>query len=257
MIIVKTKEEIEKMRIGGKILADVVFEVLNRAKPGITELALEKFAEELIIKKGGFPGFKKVKGYKFATCISTNDVIVHGIPGNYSLKEEDVFGLDCGVYYEGFFTDMSETIRVRNSKFEIRNSKLDEIDEFLETGGFALNEAIKKAKIGNRVGHISKTIQDIVEDKGYSVVRDLIGHGVGRKLHEEPGIPGYLVGKIENTPLLKEGMTIAIEVIYNMGKSGIKYSDDQWTIRTQDKSLSGLFERTVAITKKGPVILTR
>ncbi|PIP74396.1 MAG: type I methionyl aminopeptidase [Candidatus Levybacteria bacterium CG_4_9_14_3_um_filter_35_16] len=257
MIIVKTKEEIEKMRIGGKILADVVFEVLNRAKPGITELALEKFAEELIIKKGGFPGFKKVKGYKFATCISTNDVIVHGIPGNYSLKEEDVFGLDCGVYYEGFFTDMSETIRVRNSKFEIRNSKLDEIDEFLETGGFALNEAIKKAKIGNRVGHISKTIQDIVEDKGYSVVRDLIGHGVGRKLHEEPGIPGYLVGKIGNTSLLKEGMTIAIEVIYNMGKSGIRYSDDQWTIRTQDKSLSGLFERTVAITKKGPVILTR
>ncbi|PIY93852.1 MAG: type I methionyl aminopeptidase [Candidatus Levybacteria bacterium CG_4_10_14_0_8_um_filter_35_23] len=257
MIIVKTKEEIEKMRIGGKILADVVFEVLNRAKPGITELALEKFAEELIIKKGGFPGFKKVKGYKFATCISTNDVIVHGIPGNYSLKEEDVFGLDCGVYYEGFFTDMSETIRVRNSKFEIRNSKLDEIDEFLETGGFALNEAIKKAKIGNRVGHISKTIQDIVEDKGYSVVRDLIGHGVGRKLHEEPGIPGYLVGKIENTPLLKEGMTIAIEVIYNMGKSGIKYSDDQWTIRTQDKSFSGLFERTVVITKKGPVVLTR
>lgn len=254
MIIVKTKEEIEKMRIGGKILADVVFEVLNRAKPGITELALEKFAEELIIKKGGFPGFKKVKGYKFATCISTNDVIVHGIPGNYFLKEGDIFGLDCGVYYEGFFTDMSETIRVKSEKLKVKS---DEINEFLEIGKFALNEAIKKAKIGNRVGHISKTIQDIVEDKGYSVVRDLIGHGVGRKLHEEPGIPGYLVGKIGNTSLLKEGMTIAIEVIYNMGKSGIRYSDDQWTIRTQDKSLSGLFERTVAITKKGPVILTR
>lgn len=257
MIPIKTKKDLEKMKIGGKILAQVVSEVLNKAKPGITELALEKFAEELIIKKGGYPGFKKVKGYKFATCISTNDVIVHGIPGNYSLKERDIFGLDCGVYYEGFFTDMSETIRVRNSDSRIQNSELDDVDEFLETGKFALREAIKKAKIGNRVGHISKTVQDIVESKGYSVVRELIGHGVGRKLHEEPGIPGYLVGKIENTPLLKEGMTIAIEVIYNMGKSGIRYSDDQWTIRTQDKSLSGLFERTVAITKNGPVILTR
>ena len=131
------------------------------------------------------------------------------------------------------------------------------MDKFLETGKFALNEAIKKAKAGNRIGHISKTIQDIVEGKGYSVVRELIGHGVGRRLHEEPEVPGFLVGKIENTALLKEGMTIAIEVIYNMGKFGIRYSDDQWTIRTQDGSLSGLFERTVAITKNGPVVLTR
>jgi len=257
MVPIKTRKDLEKMKIGGKILAEAVLEVLDKAKPGITELELEKLAEELIVMKGGYPGFKKVEGYKFATCISTNDVIVHGIPGNYVLKEGDVFGVDCGVYYEGFFTDMSETLRVRNPKSEIRNPKLDEVDKFLETGKFALNEAIKKAKAGNRIGHISKTIQDIVEGKGYSVVRELIGHGVGRRLHEEPEVPGFLVGKIENTALLKEGMTIAIEVIYNMGKFGIRYSDDQWTIRTQDGSLSGLFERTVAITKNGPVVLTR
>jgi len=254
MVPIKTKKEIEKMKVGGKILAEVIFEVLEMVKPGKTELELEKLAEELIILKGGYPGFKKVEGYKFATCISTNDVIVHGLPGNYALKEGDVFGVDCGVYYEGFFTDMSESIRVKSEKLKVKS---DEIDKFLETGKFALNEAIKKAKAGNRIGHISKTIQDIVEGKGYSVVRELIGHGVGKKLHEEPEVPGFLVGKIENTPLLKEGMTIAIEVIYNMGKFGIRYSDDQWTIKTQDGSLSGLFERTVAITKNGPVVLTR
>jgi len=256
MVPIKTRKDLEKMKIGGKILAEAVLEVLDKAKPGITELELEKLAEELIVMKGGYPGFKKVEGYKFATCISTNDVIVHGIPGNYVLKEGDVFGVDCGVYYEGFFTDMSESIRVKSSKLKVQSSS-DEVDKFLETGKFALNEAIKKAKAGNRIGHISKTIQDIVEGKGYSVVRELIGHGVGRRLHEEPEVPGFLVGKIENTALLKEGMTIAIEVIYNMGKFGIRYSDDQWTIRTQDGSLSGLFERTVAITKNGPVVLTR
>jgi methionyl aminopeptidase len=257
MIPIKTKEDLEKMKIGGKILAEVIFEVINRAKPGVTELELEKFAEDLIVARGGYPGFKKVAGYKFATCISTNDVIVHGIPGNYSLKEGDVFGVDCGVYLDGFFTDMSETRRVSNQISNIKNQKYDEVDKFIETGKFALNEAIKQAKVGSRIGNISKTIQEIVEGAGYSVVRELIGHGVGRKLHEEPEVPGFLVGKIENTPLLKEGMTIAIEVIYNMGKPGVRHADDQWTIKTKDGSLSGLFERTVAITKTGPIVLTK
>ena len=256
MIPIKTKRDLEKMRKGGKILAEVISEVLNKAKSGVIELELEKIAEELIIKKGGYPGFKKVERYKFATCISTNDVIVHGIPGSYSLKEGDVFGVDCGVYYEGFFTDMSETIKVKGSKLKAQSLN-DEVNKFLETGRLALNEAIKKAVVGNRVGDISKTIQNIVESNGYSVVRELIGHGVGERLHEEPEVPGFLVGKIENTPLLKEGMTIAIEVIYNMGKPGIRYSNDQWTIKTQDGSLSGLFERTVAVTGNGPEVLTK
>ncbi|MFH1186788.1 MAG: type I methionyl aminopeptidase [Candidatus Levyibacteriota bacterium] len=253
MISVKTPEEIKKMKKGGKILAEVVHKILENAKPGISELELERLADSLIYKKSGFPGFKKVNGYNFATCISTNDVIVHGVPGKYKLKEGDVFGIDCGVYLDGFFTDMSETIRIRSSKFKPRN---DNIDKFLETGKHALDEAIKQAKAGNRVGNISKTIQDIIEKNDYSVVKELIGHGVGKKLHEYPEVPGFLTGKIEKTPLLREGMTIAIEVIYNMGKKEIKYTKDGWTIKTKDGKVSGLFERTVLVTKKEPVILT-
>ncbi|HZJ18252.1 MAG TPA: type I methionyl aminopeptidase [Patescibacteria group bacterium] len=253
MINIKTAQDIEIMKKGGKILADVVNEVLENAKPGISELELEDLANNLINKKGAFPGFKRVEGYNFATCISTNDVIVHGIPGKYKLKEGDVFGVDCGVFLNGFFTDMSKTIRIRSI-----NSKLekDNIDKFLETGQIALHKAIKQAKIGNRIGHISKTIQDIVEKNGYSVVRELIGHGIGKKLHEDPEVPGFLVGDINKTPLLKEGMTIAIEVIYNIGKKEIVYTDDGWTIKTKDKSISGLFEHTVLITKKEPVVIT-
>lgn len=253
MINIKTAQDIEKMKKGGKILAEVVDKILEKAKPGVSELELENLADTLINKKGAFPGFKKVDGYNFATCMSTNDVIVHGIPGKYRLKEGDVFGVDCGVYLDGFFTDMSKTIRIRNFNSSL---KRDRIDKFLETGQKALNEAISKAKIGNRIGHISKTIQDIVEKDGYSVVRELIGHGVGKKLHEDPGIPGFLAGDIDKTPFLREGMTIAIEVIYNMGKKEITYAGDGWTIKTRDGSTSGLFEHTVLVTKKEPIIIT-
>lgn len=254
MINIKTAKDIEKMKKGGKILAEVLNRILEEAKPGVSELYLEHLADKLISEKNAFPGFKKVDGYNFATCISTNDVIVHGIPKEYKLKEGDVFGVDCGVYFDGFFTDMSKTIRVRNF-----NSKLkrDKVDKFIETGEIALNKAIAQAKVGNRIGHISKTIQDIVEKNGYSVVRELIGHGVGKKLHEDPEVPGFLIGDISKTLLLKEGMTIAIEVIYNMGKKEIAYDKDGWTIKTKDGSISGLFEHTVLVTKNGPVTITR
>ncbi len=256
MIKIKNKEEVEIMQKSGHILAETLFEVLKHIRPGISEKEIDKLANDLIVKQGGEPGFKKVPGYHNATCISTNEVVVHGIPSDYKLKEGDVIGIDCGVFYKGFHSDMSETIRVRGE-----NSKLkrDEVDKFLETGKMALGEGIKMAKYGNHVGDISKTIQDIVEKQGgYSVVRSLVGHGVGRNLHEEPEIPGYLEGKIENTPLLKEGMVIAIEVIYNMGASDVVYANnDGWTIKTEDGSISGVFERTVAITKDGPLVLTK
>lgn len=254
MIDLKTEKEIEIMQKGGKILAEVLFEVLTNAKPGVSELELDKLAEKLILEKGGQPGFKKVPGYKNTICVSTNEVVVHGIPTEYKLKKGDVLGIDCGVYLEGFHTDMSETIRISNQESEVKN---DEIDKFLETGKKALNLAVEKAKIGNRIGHISEIIQSVVEEAGYSVVRSLIGHGVGRQLHEEPEVPGYLSRKIDKTPLLTEGMTIAIEVIYNMGKKGVVLKgNDNWTIKTQDNSISGLFERTVAVTKNGPLVLT-
>lgn len=250
MIHLKTEEEIEIMGAGGKILAEVLREVAKNVKAGVSELELDQLAEELILKKGGEPGFKKVEGYKHATCISTNDVVVHGIPTDYKLKEGDKVGIDCGVYYKGFHTDMAQTLRVKSQKE-------DEVDKFLQTGEEAMWEGIKVAKFGNRVGDISRAIQRTVEGQGYSVVKSLIGHGVGRDLHEEPEVPGFLDQPVEKTPKLKDGMTIAIEVIYNMGKADVVYSGgDGWTIKSKDGSLSGLFERTIAITDKGTFVLT-
>jgi methionyl aminopeptidase len=251
MIHYKTPEEIKLMQHGGHILADVLGQVMDSLKPGVTELEIDQMAERLIRERGGEPGFQKVPGYRHTICVSTNDVVVHGIPGSYALKAGDVVGVDCGVFYKGFHTDMSETRRVG----EI-NKEEDEVDKFIRIGKYALDEAIKEAKIGNRIGHISKQIQVIVEGNGYGIVRSLIGHGVGRELHEEPEVPGYLAKPIEKTPLLKEGMTIAVEVIYNMGSREVMLDEDGWTIRTQDGKLAGLYERTIAITKDGPLMLT-
>lgn len=256
MINIKTPNEIAIMQKGGRILAKALEEVLKNAKPGVSELELDLLAERLIREKGGEPAFKKVKGYSHTICVSTNNVVVHGVPTHYKFKEGDIVGVDCGVYYKGFNTDCARTVRVQSSKFKAQSSE-DEIDKFLKTGKRALLEAIKQAKPGNKVGHISKTIQDIVQGQGYSVVRSLVGHGVGKALHEEPEVPGFLATKIENTEGLRLGMTIAIEAIYNMGKADVEYlNNDGWTIKTKDGSFSGLFERTVAITKDGPLVLT-
>lgn len=257
MIHIKSNEEINKMRHGAHILSEVLYEVVRFAKVGVTELELDALAERLIKEKGGEPGFKKVKGYHYTICASTNDVVVHGIPTHYAYKEGDIAGIDCGVYYQGFHTDMAETVRIKKKESRIKDEK-DEIDRFLQTGKRALDAAIKQAKAGNRTGHISKTIQDIVEkESGYSIVRSLVGHGVGRQLHEEPEVPGFLQGPIEKTPVLKPGMTIAIEVIYNMGGKEVIYKgNDDWTISTKDRSISGVFERTVLIADTGPEILT-
>ncbi len=259
MIDIKNKKEISLMGEGGRILAKVLNELLQNIKPGVSELELDRLAEKLIKRYEAEPGFKKVPGYNYSICVSTNNVVVHGVPTNYKFKEADVVGVDCGVFYKGFHTDAAETLRVSTiNKQQLTNNKKDRIDKFLETGKEALNEAIKVAKPGNRVGHISKTIQEIVEGAGYSVVKSLVGHGVGRDLHEEPEVPGYLNEKIEKTPILKEGMTLAIEVIYNMESENVMYKgEDNWTIATETGGLSGLFERTIAITKGGPLILTK
>lgn len=252
MIKIKTPQEIKIMQESGRILSETLWEVLKHVKVGVSEIELDTMAEKLIREKGGEPGFQKVPGYKHATCISTNEVVVHGIPTDYKLKAGDIIGIDCGVYYKGFHTDMAQTVRVQSS------NKTDEIDRFLAVGKQALQAGIKQAKPGNHVGDISKAIQGFVEaQNGYSVVRSLVGHGVGRELHEDPEVPGYLIGKIEKTPLLKEGMVIAIEVIYNMGGPEVVFANrDGWTLKTEDDSLAGLFERSLAITKNGPLILT-
>jgi methionyl aminopeptidase len=255
MIHIKTPKEIEIMATGGKMLSETLSAVMEAARPGVSEKALDQLAEKLIREKGGEPGFMKVQGYKHTVCMSTNDVVVHGIPTEYLLQSGDVVGIDCGVFYKGFHTDMSES-KIIGERVKGKGES-DPKELFLLTGKRALEEAIKMAVVGNHVGDISRTIQTIVEGAGYSVVRGLVGHGVGKKLHEEPEVPGFLSGSIAKTPVLKEGMVIAIEIIYNMGGKDVVYSNqDGWTIRTADKSLSGLFERTVAITKKGPRILT-
>lgn len=253
MIDIKTKEEIEIMKKGGKILAESLFETLRAVRPGITEAELDSIAEKAIRRRGGEPGFMRVPGYRHTICVATNEVVVHGIPGDRILKEGDIICIDCGVYYGGLHTDMAETIIVGSE-----NSVQKEVRDFLRTCKLALQEAIAVAKARNRVGHISKTIQDIVEGKGYNIVRSLVGHGVGRELHEEPEVPGFLQGKIARTPLLKEGMTIAVEVIATMGSPEVCYAnEDGWTIKTVDNSLSAVFERTILITKDKPLILTQ
>jgi methionyl aminopeptidase len=248
----KTKEKIAAMKKAGKIMGDTMQIVLDAIKPGMTELEVDKLAEKTIIEKGGLPAFKKVPGYKHTICAATNDVVVHGIPGKRILKEGDIICVDCGVFVDGYFTDMAETIVVGGN-----DTTTSEVLKFLKVGQKALKNAISQAKPGNRIGHISMEMQKEVEGNDFSIVKSLIGHGVGKELHEWPEIPGYLDGKLEKTPLIVPGMTLALEVIYNMGSDEVVYeNDDGWTIVTEDGSLSAVFERTILITEKGNQIIT-
>lgn len=259
---IKTPAEIETMRIGGKILSDVLWEVMAAAKPGVSELELDSLAERRIRERGGEPGFMKVPGYHHTVCFCTNEVVVHGIPSDYRLKAGDVVCIDCGVFYGGFHTDMAETIVVQSAEGEGlpagKAGQSVEKKKFLDTGKRALEAGIAQATLGNRIGHISRAIQDIVEkDGGYSIIRTLVGHGVGKELHEPPEVPGFLDRAVEKTPLLKTGMTLAIEVIYTMGGPEVVYKgNDDWTIISKDGSLSSVFERTIVIAEQGPEILT-
>lgn len=255
----KTIQEIEIMKRAGEMLGKVLKETLECVKPGITEQELDAFADRKIAELGGYPGFKKVKGYHNAICVATNDVVVHGIPKARILKDGDIITIDAGVYLDGFHSDMAETIIVTGQKTKVKSQNYSKLYKFLDFGKRAMYAGIKEAKSGNRVGNISRAMQDIIEKEGgYSVVRPLVGHGVGRELHEDPQIPGYLAGRIEKTPLLVPNMTIAIEIIYNMGGKEVEYDgSDDWTIVTKDGSLSAVFERTIVITEKGPELLTR
>lgn len=248
----KTDKKIKAIKSAGKILALALETTIKAIKPGVTEAELDMIAEKSILQNGGYPAFKKVPGYKHTLCVATNDVVVHGIPGSRVLKEGDIICVDCGVYKDGYFTDMAETVVVGGPK-----AAAVETRKFLTVGRVALFDAIAQAKPGHRVGHISLAMQKGVENAGYSIVKSLIGHGVGKELHEWPEIPGYLDEDLKNTPLLVPGMTLALEVIYNMGVDEVVYAnDDGWTIVTEDGSLSAVFERTILITEKGSEIIT-
>jgi len=248
MIQIKTPEQIAIMREGGKRLNSILQKLLEASIPGAVLLDIDKIADELIAEAAGTPSFKTVKGYRWATCLNVNEVVVHGIPTPYVLKEGDLLTIDTGLVYRGLHTDTAWTKIMGSSK---KN------EEFLETGKKALEKAIHAAVVGNKIGHISKAIQETIEGAGYSIVKTLVGHGVGRLLHEEPQVPNYLRGAIEHTLPLQEGMTIALEPIYAMGRGEIVYeNDDGWTLATRDRSLTAVFEHSIAITPDGPRVLT-
>lgn len=249
MIHTKSEEEIKIMQQGGKILHDVLGLLYQETKTGVKMSNLDKLAERFILNHKAVPSFHMVKDYRWTICACVNDIVVHGIPTDYVIQKGDVVGIDCGVFYKGFHTDSAWTKYVEGND--------EEIVRFLTVGEQTLQKAIQQVKIGNFIYDISKCIQDTIEVQGYSVVRNLVGHGVGRSLHEQPEIPGIIKHSREKTPPIVEGMVLAVEIIYNMGKSEVMYKgDDGWTIVTKDGKISGLFEATVAATHHGCLVLT-
>lgn len=236
------------MQYGGVILHDVLKAAAAMVKPGISTLAINDYIDSYIVEKGAEPGFKKVTGYSWASCICVNEQIVHTPPSHKIIKDGDVVTIDAGVYYEGLHTDSAVTVQAGN--------KTPEVTKFLETGKRALRNALKVTTKGKRIGDISHAFQSTIEAAGYGIVRELTGHGVGKELHEDPYVPCFINRPIEKTLLLEPGLVIAIEVMYTMGQGEMEYEADEWSIKTADNSLAACFEHTVAITENGALILT-
>lgn len=254
MIRLRTSEEIEWMRENGKKIGKILQELLVMSVPGVSLQEIEDQTQKRIKEEGGVPSFSTVGDYKWATCLCINEQVVHGIPSSYVLKDGDVLTIDTGMIYKGFHSDTAWSKIIGDTQSEDRKRK----ERFLRVGEEALWKAISVAVAGNRVGHISQAIQQTVEGAGYSVVKDLTGHGVGKSLHEEPMIPEYVRGNIERTPLLTPGMTLAIEVIYAEGKGNIVYgSDDGWMLESRDRSLTASFEHSIAIGEHKTTVLTK
>lgn len=244
---IKTPEEIRLLREGGKILYEILHKTAARVKPGVSTGELNEYAEKLLKERGVEGAFKGYHGFPAALCTSVNEACVHGIPSyDFFLKEGDIIGLDFGVVYEGLITDSAITVPVGEVGPDLHH--------LMKITKNALDKGIQEALVGNHVGAISHTVQKIVERQGYSCVRELIGHGVGYEVHEDPEVPN--VGQRSDGPILKEGMVIAIEPIVNMGGWKIRTLKDGWTIVSADGSMSAHFEHSVAITKEGPLILT-
>lgn len=242
----KTKEEIELIRESSLLVGKALAEVAKCIKPGIQTLELDKVAEEFIRDNNAIPAFKGYNGFPGTLCISVNSQVVHGIPGKYLLKDGDVISVDCGVLKNKFFGDSAYTFPVGDVKPEVLN--------LLKVTKESLYKAIEKSVVGNRIGDISEAVQTYCENAGYSIVRELVGHGVGRSLHEAPEVPNY--GKRGSGFKLQEGLVIAIEPMVNMGKKAIVQENDGWTIRTADNLPSAHFEHTIAIGKDKADILS-
>jgi len=247
VIVLKSPAELEKMRAAGRIVAETLALLEDRIKPGVTTAELDRLAERECLRQGGKPAFKGYGGFPYALCASPNDRIVHGFPDNSPLQEGDILSVDFGVLYKGYYGDSAMTLAVGELDEETRR--------LVRATRESLARAIEKSVAGGRLSDISYAVQSWVEPQGFSVVREFVGHGIGRSLHEAPQIPNY--GQPGQGPRLKAGMTLAIEPMINAGLPGVKILEDGWTAVTQDGKRSAHFEHTVAITDNGPEILTR
>lgn len=247
MIQYKSKEEIEIMRESCLMVGKAHAEAAKVMKAGMTSMQINNIVEEFIRDNGGVPSFKNYNGFPFATCISMNEAVVHGFPKNELIKEGDIVSLDIGVYKNGFHGDSAYTYAIGEVPAEIK--------QLLKVTKESLYIGIEKARQGNRIGDIANAIQEHTEKKhGYGVVRELVGHGLGRKMHEDPQVPNY--GKKGTGAKLKEGMVLAIEPMINLGVKDVVHLDDGWTVLTKDRKYSAHFEHDVCITKGGPDILS-
>ena len=251
MIALKSPREIEIMRRANVIVAEVLQELKRRVTPGVTTLELDAIAEDLTLKRKAIPAFKgySVAGRIFPRCLcaSINEEIVHGIPSTRELREGDIVGLDYGVIYEGFYGDAAITVGVGQVN--------EEAKRLMEVTEMALRNGIEQLHEGKRLGDLGAIVQQTAENAGYSVVRAFVGHGIGKKLHEEPPVPNY--GEPDRGLRLKEGMVLAIEPMVNAGGYEVEIKDDGWTAVTKDGSLAAHFEHSVAVTKNGPYVLSQ
>lgn len=237
MIFLKTDEEIELMRESNRLVGMTLGEVAKHIKPGVTTLHLNNIAEEFIRSHGAIPSFLGYNGFPYSLCISVNENVGHGFPSEYILKNGDIISVDCGTEKNGFCGDSAYTFCV--------GEVAEDVKKLLRTTKESLYEGIAKAVEGNRIGDIGEAVQMYCEKKGFSVVRELVGHGIGRKMHESPEVPNY--GRRGTGPQLKRGMCIAIEPMINQGSKNVVFESDGWTVRTKDRKMSAHFEHTVAI----------
>ena len=247
MIHLKTQEEIALLRENHLLVSETLAEVGRHIRPGVSTKELDRIAEDFIRSHGAVPAFLGYQGYPASLCVSINDQVVHGIPSDkIVLKEGDIVSVDCGTFMKGFVGDSAYTFGV--------GAIASEVEQLLRVTKEALCKGAAQAKAGNRVGDISAAVQEYAEANGYGVVRELEGHGIGRKMHEAPGVPNY--GARGRGPLLKEGMVICIEPMINMGTRSVIFEEDGWTVRTRDRKPSAHFEWGVAVGKNGPDVLT-
>jgi methionyl aminopeptidase len=246
-IIRKSAQEIDHMEHAGRVVVETLELIGEHVKPGVTTKDLDELAEEFIRTRGGVPTFKGYRGYPASICTSPNAMVVHGIPGPYALQSGDLLSVDVGVTIGGFVGDSAYTFAVGEIS--------DEAQRLLDTCQQALGAGIEQARAGNHLSDIGHAVQTVTEEAGFSVVRSLVGHGVGRAMHEDPQIPNF--GEPGRGPVLQAGMTLAIEPMITAGGPDVFLHDDEWSISTEDGSLSAHFEHTVAVTENGPRVLTR